>query len=59
MSTVGPVHRKVVPDKLVTLTSWDARDFLVFLVMVGWNWGRMLSRMELWPLDVCFKLHEG
>ena len=27
--------RRVVPDELVTLTSWDARDFLIFLVMVG------------------------
>ena len=26
-----------VPDELVTLTSWDARDFLIFLVMVGWK----------------------
>ena len=25
----------MVPDELVTLTSWDARDFLIFLVMVG------------------------
>ena len=24
--------RRVVPDELVTLTSWDARDFLIFLV---------------------------
>ena len=23
--------RRVVPDELVTLTSWDARDFLIFL----------------------------
>ena len=22
--------RRVVPDELVTLTSWDARDFLIF-----------------------------
>ena len=29
--------RRVVPDELVTLTSWDARDFLIFLVMVGWK----------------------
>ena len=29
--------RSVVPDELVTLTSWDARDFLIFLVMVGWK----------------------
>ena len=28
---------RVVPDELVTLTSWDARDFLIFLVMVGWK----------------------
>ena len=26
--------RKVVPDELVTLMSWDSRDFLIFLVMV-------------------------
>ena len=35
--------RRVVPDELVTLTSWDARDLLIFL----------LSRMERWPLVVC------
>ena len=29
--------RRVVTDELVTLTSWDARDFLIFLVMVGWK----------------------
>ena len=29
--------RRVVPDELVTLTSWDARDFLIFLVMVRWK----------------------
>ena len=29
--------RRVVPDELVTLMSWDARDFLIFLVMVGWK----------------------
>ena len=29
--------RKVVPDELVTLMSWDSRDFLIFLVMVGWK----------------------
>ena len=29
--------RRVVPDELVTLTSWDAWDFLIFLVMVGWK----------------------
>ena len=29
--------RRVVPDELVTLTSWDTRDFLIFLVMVGWK----------------------
>ena len=29
--------RRVVPFELVTLTSWDARDFLIFLVMVGWK----------------------
>ena len=28
---------RVVPDELVTLTSWDARDFLIFLVMAGWK----------------------
>ena len=28
---------KLVPDELVTLTSWDARDFLILLVMVGWK----------------------
>ena len=27
--------RKVVPDELVTLMSWDFRDFLTFLEMVG------------------------
>ena len=43
---------RVVPDELVTLTSWDARDFLIFFVMVGWK-GRMLSRMEWWTLVVC------
>ena len=31
------VSLRVVPDELVTLTSWDARDFLIFLVMVGWK----------------------
>ena len=30
----------------------DARDFLIFFVMVGWK-GRMLSRMEWWTLVVC------
>ena len=29
--------RRVVPDELVTLTSWDSRDFLIFLVMIGWK----------------------
>ena len=29
--------RKVVPDELVTLMSWDSRDFLTFLVMVVWK----------------------
>ena len=29
--------RRVVPDELVTLTSWDAWGFLMFLVMVGWK----------------------
>ena len=29
--------RKVVPDELVTLMSWDSRDFLIFLVVVGWK----------------------
>ena len=29
--------RKVVPDELVPLMSWDSRDFLIFLVMVGWK----------------------
>ena len=29
--------RRVVPDELVTLTSWDPRDFLIFLVMVEWK----------------------
>ena len=29
--------RRVVPDELVTLTSWVARDFLIFLVKVGWK----------------------
>ena len=28
---------KLVPDKLVTLMSWDFRDFLIFLVMVWWK----------------------
>ena len=27
--------RNVVPDELVTLMSWDSRDFLIFLVMVA------------------------
>ena len=27
--------QRVVADELVTLTSWDARDFLIFLVMKG------------------------
>ena len=29
--------RRVVPDELVTLMLWDARDFMIFLVMVGWK----------------------
>ena len=29
--------RKVVPGELVTLMSWESRDFLIFLVMVGWK----------------------
>ena len=29
--------RKEVPGELVTLTSWDFRDFLIFLVIVGWK----------------------
>ena len=29
--------RRVVLNELVILTSWDARDFLIFLVMVGWK----------------------
>ena len=29
--------RRVVPDELVTLTSWDVRDFLICLVMVWWK----------------------
>ena len=29
--------RQIVPDELVTLMSWDSRDFLIFLVMVGWK----------------------
>ena len=29
--------RRVVPDELVTLKSWNARDFLILLVMVGWK----------------------
>ena len=28
---------KLVPEELVTLMSWDSRDFLIFLVMVGWK----------------------
>ena len=35
--------RMVVPDELAILTSWDARDFLIFLVMVGWSGGLWLS----------------
>ena len=30
-------YRRGVPDELVTLTSWDARDFLIFLVMLWWK----------------------
>ena len=30
-------YPRVVPDELVTLMSWDSRDFLIFLVMVGWK----------------------
>ena len=26
--------RRVVPDELVTLTSWEARDFLIFVIPV-------------------------
>ena len=37
--------RRVVPDELVTLTSWDARDFLIFLVMVGWKGKDRRGRM--------------
>ena len=33
---VSRSHR-VIPDELVTLRSRDARDFLIFLVMVGWK----------------------
>ena len=29
--------RKVVPDELVTLMSWDSRNFLMILVMVRWK----------------------
>ena len=29
--------RKVVPDKLVTLMSWDSRNLLIFVVMIGWK----------------------
>ena len=28
---------KVVPDELVTLMSWDSRDFLILFVMVVWK----------------------
>ena len=28
---------ELVPDELVTLMSWDSRDFLIFLVMVEWK----------------------
>ena len=31
------MSRKVVPDELVTLISWDSRDFLIFLVILGWK----------------------
>ena len=37
--------RKVVPDELLTLMSWDSRDFLIFLVIEaegccqGWSCG--------------------
>ena len=44
--------RRVVPDEVVTLKSWDARDFLIFLLMVGWK-GKDDFKMELWPLVVC------
>ena len=29
--------REVVPDEFVTLMSWDSRDFLICLVIVGWK----------------------
>ena len=29
--------RKIVHDKVVTLMSWDSRDFLIFLVIIGWK----------------------
>ena len=29
--------RRVVPDELVTLMSLDPKNFLIFLVMVGWK----------------------
>ena len=29
--------RRVVHDELVTLMLWDSRDYLIFLVMVGWK----------------------
>ena len=29
--------RKVVPEELVNLMLWNARDFLICLVMVGWK----------------------
>ena len=44
--------RRVVPDELVILTSWDARDLLIFLVMVGWK-GKDAAMMEWWSLVVC------
>ena len=30
--------RKIVPEELVTLMSWDPTDFLICLVIVGWTY---------------------
>ena len=43
------ISRKVFPEKLVTLMSWDSRDFLTCLVIVGSKGIRMWSKKELSP----------
>ena len=40
--------RSIVPEKLVTLMSLDARVFMNFLVMVPAGIGRLRSRRKLW-----------